>query len=72
MKTISIEILTFNCSMQILYQQFYKASSTTDRGTHSQLRNSVHRVDVQGSDRVIDSYRKPIGYYIFSITKSRI
>lgn len=57
MKTISIEILTFNCSMQILYQQFYKASSTTDRGTLSQLRNSVHRVDVQGSDRVIDSYR---------------
>ncbi|XP_033734347.1 LOW QUALITY PROTEIN: uncharacterized protein LOC117323316 [Pecten maximus] len=42
---------------QIIYQQFYKTSSTIDRGTLSQLRNIVHRVDVQGPDRVIDSYR---------------
>ncbi|XP_069105154.1 uncharacterized protein [Argopecten irradians] len=42
---------------KIIYQQFYRTSSTIDRGTLSQLRNIVHRVDAQGPDRVIDSYR---------------
>ncbi|XP_056006637.1 uncharacterized protein LOC125680237 [Ostrea edulis] len=46
-----------NLCLVILYQQFYKASSTNDRGTLSQLRNIVHRVDVKGAERVIESYR---------------
>jgi hypothetical protein len=42
---------------QFIYQKFYKMSSVLDKGSLSQLRNFIERIDVQGPEQVIQKYR---------------
>lgn len=43
--------------LQFIYQTFYKTSSAHDKGSLCDLRNFVGRIDVHGSEEVIQKYR---------------
>lgn len=50
---------------QLIYQIFYKKTASGDRGSLCQLRNFIGRIDVHGSEEVVQKYR----YDKFSILK---
>lgn len=56
--------------MQNLYQPFYKASSTKDRGTLSELRNSVF-IELMSRDQteLLKATGKPKRYYMYLYCK---
>lgn len=56
-KVIPSSIL-FLCISQFIYQEYYKVSSAAEKGTLSQLRNVIHRIDVSGGDGALDKFRE--------------
>lgn len=42
---------------QFIYQRYYKVSSAAEKGTLSQLRNVIHRVDVSGGNGAVDKFK---------------